>query len=70
MGIFKFSTNINCKNCLRTVTPYLDGEPKITRWDVDLTDPARILTVEAEGVTEREVTALLAKAGYKAQRLD
>lgn len=70
MPILKFHTNINCKNCLRAVTPFLNGEARIKRWEVDLNDPWKILTIESEDITIREVVNLLSKAGYKAEPLD
>jgi len=70
MSILKFQTNINCKNCLRAVTPFLNDEFRIKRWEVDLDDPWKILTIEGEGITNKEVISILSKAGYKAQPLD
>lgn len=70
MSLLKFHTNINCKNCLRAVTPFLDGEARIKRWDVDLDDPWKILTVECENITIKEIVSLLSKAGYTAEPLD
>jgi hypothetical protein len=37
-------------------------------WQVDLTDPTRILTVKAD-VSDQKVIDALKKAGYKARRL-
>ncbi len=70
MSILKFHTNINCKNCLRAVTPFLNDESRIKRWEVDLNDPWKTLTIEGDGITNKEVISILLKAGYKAQPLD
>jgi copper chaperone CopZ len=70
MSVHKFQTNINCKNCLRAVTPFLNGEARIKRWDVDLDDPGKILTIECENITITEIVTLLSKAGYTAEPLE
>lgn len=70
MSLLKFETNINCKNCLRAVTPFLNGEARIKRWEVDLEDPGKILSIESENITIKEIVSLLAKAGYTAEPLD
>jgi copper chaperone CopZ len=67
MQMMKFKTNINCAGCLRGVTPALDVDEAIERWDVDLQSPARTLTVETEALTADEVKALVAGAGYEAE---
>ncbi|HNS17034.1 MAG TPA: hypothetical protein PKH94_06080 [Bacteroidales bacterium] len=69
MSVLKFRTNINCKNCLRAVTPFLDDDSRIKRWEVNLDDPQKILTLEGEEITGNEVINILSKAGYKAQFL-
>ena len=44
----KFKTNIKCTGCVATVTPFLDEAVGERQWEVDLTDPSRILTVKTE----------------------
>lgn len=63
----KFKTNVKCNGCKAAITPFLDNEPTISDWRVDIFDPDRILTVEGETVNAEIVIALLQKAGYKAE---
>lgn len=63
----KFKTNINCSNCLAKVTPVLNANPKIDKWDVDLQSEDRILTVESEDITADEVFKTVIKAGFIAK---
>lgn len=63
----KFKTNINCSNCLAKVTPVLNANPKIDKWDVDLQSADRILTVESEDITADEVFKTVIKAGFIAK---
>lgn len=64
----KFKTNIKCDGCVSAVTPFLNQSVGQGNWQVDLTNPDRILTVnsDAEEATVREA---LEKAGYKADKL-
>ena len=66
MPTLKFKTNINCGNCIRAVTPTLNGERAIQTWEVDTTSPDKILTVATE-LSAAQVEALIEEAGFKAQ---
>lgn len=67
MSSLKFKTNVKCNGCKAAITPFLDNEPSINEWRIDLFDPDHILVVEGDSVTDETVIALLAKAGYKAE---
>ncbi len=62
----KFKTNIKCSACVAKVTPYLDEVAGENHWQVDLVDPARILTVDNSD--DVKIVEALQKAGYKAER--
>lgn len=66
MAIYKFKTDIKCGGCLDKVRPHLDGKEEISRWEIDLTDPARVLIVESDNVHAEEVVDIIKKAGFKA----
>lgn len=61
---FQFKTNINCGGCIKSVTPHLDNAEGIAKWEVDTTNPDKILTVQSEGISEDEVIEVVKKAGY------
>ncbi|RYY46209.1 MAG: hypothetical protein EOO06_15010 [Chitinophagaceae bacterium] len=63
---YQFKTNIMCSSCVAKVTPHLDGNSNIRNWQVDTQNPEKILSVEADNLTEEEVKGLVQKAGYKA----
>jgi len=67
METTKFKTNIKCSACVAKVTPYLNEVAGENNWQVDLIDPARILTVQE--ADEKKITEALQKAGYKGERL-
>lgn len=64
---YQFKTNINCGGCIASVKPHLDGAEGICEWSVDTTNPDKVLTVEAEGLSQEEVANVVKKAGYKAE---
>ena len=70
MKTMKFKTNINCGGCVRGVTPALNGNEAIKRWEVDLQSPDRTLTVETEALTAEDVRAAVSGAGYPAELID
>lgn len=67
MKELKFKTNINCTGCLSKVTPALDAKEGIAEWQVDLQDDDRTLTVETTDLTEEEIQAVVAEAGFSAE---
>jgi len=70
METIKFKTNINCGGCIKAITPHLDKAPGIKKWEVDTTNPDKVLTVTAEGTDARAVKQIIEKAGFNAQAID
>jgi copper chaperone len=66
----KFRTNVKCQGCRAAIAPYLDNEPSIESWKVDIFDPDRILTVEGPVLDPAIIIALLHKAGYQGEIVD
>jgi len=67
MNTLKFKTNVKCGGCITTVTPYLNQANGIVSWNVDTTDPLKIMTVETEGINAEEITSIMKTAGYQAE---
>lgn len=65
----KFKTNINCENCIRSVTPHLNSHFDIDHWEVNTDHEDKILTVAGE-VAATEVVTLVEKAGFSAAPLN
>jgi copper chaperone len=63
----KFKTNINCGNCVATVTPFLNQIDEVENWKVDTENPNKILTVEGNDCTADEIIAVIKKAGFNAE---
>ncbi|QEH40887.1 heavy-metal-associated domain-containing protein [Chitinophaga sp. XS-30] len=69
MKTLKFKTNINCSGCIRSVTPFLDGEKEIAHWEVDIVNPDKVLTVSTGTLSAGEVKEVVKKAGYTAEEV-
>lgn len=67
MSKLKFKTNIKCGGCMATVTPFVEKESNIEKWEVDLNDPDRTMMVEGDNVTADLVIKTLKEAGYTAE---
>jgi len=65
MKTLKFKTNINCNNCIRSVTPFLNEVDSIEEWKVDIDNFDKILTVESENGSEGDVVEAVNKAGFE-----
>ncbi|MGW8121880.1 heavy-metal-associated domain-containing protein [Roseivirga echinicomitans] len=63
-----YKTNINCGNCLSTVTPFLDALKDVSEWSVDLSSKDRLLTVKAENIDSDAVIKAVDQAGFKADK--
>ncbi|GAB3769674.1 hypothetical protein GCM10028818_06210 [Spirosoma horti] len=68
METIKFKTNIKCGNCIATVTPFLNEAVGEGNWQVDISDPKKVLTTE--NATAEKVRQAIEKAGYKAEPLN
>ena len=64
----KFKTNIKCGGCIQTVKPYLEGLKEIKNWQVDLSSPDRILSIEGDVSGDKVIQAIQA-AGYRAEKI-
>jgi copper chaperone CopZ len=65
MTTLKFKTNINCGNCIKSVTPFLNQEIDIEHWEVDTENPDKVLTIRGE-VTSLQVESIIKEAGFVA----
>ena len=65
MKALKFITNINCENCLKSVTPFLNELESIEEWRVDIDHINKILTVESDSGDREEVRDTVKKAGFE-----
>ncbi len=66
---YQFKTNIMCNSCLAKVTPHLDANHGIRHWEVDTKNPAKVLTVETDKLTDEEIREIVKQAGYNAENL-
>ena len=66
----KFKTNIKCQGCINNVTPVLNNISEITKWEVELTHPDRILTVEGEALNFQKIKDELKAIGYNVFSID
>ncbi|MEN9313438.1 MAG: hypothetical protein RIT42_1544 [Bacteroidota bacterium] len=69
MTTLQFNTNINCGNCIKSVTPFLNALESIEDWEVDTNNPEKVLTVNTEetaATVEAAVLDALQQAGFKA----
>jgi copper chaperone len=70
MKTLKFKTNINCSNCVRTVTPHLNALMDVESWSVDTENPEKILSVESDTGDAKEVVEAVEKAGFEIKIID
>ena len=66
MESLKFKTTIKCSGCVAKVTRHLNETVGEGNWEVDLTDPSRVLTI-TENVDATKVKEAVEKAGFRAE---
>lgn len=69
MKAFTFKTTLKCSGCEATVKPYLDAVEGIQSWNVDLSNPDKLLTTTGCNTPEAVIEALK-NAGFKAELRD
>ena len=65
MKVLTFTSNIACNACVSKVKPYLDELDGITKWEVDVDNLQKILTVEIEDLSAEQIQEAVVKAGYR-----
>jgi len=68
MKATKFNTNIKCEGCIAKVTPFLNEAVGKDNWEVDISNPSKVLTVVSEA-NDTKVVEAVEKAGYKAEKV-
>ncbi len=63
MEKMQFKTNINCNNCVRSVTGFINEVEGLQKWEVDIENPDKILTVEGD-FDEAAVVEAVEDAGF------
>ncbi|NDW18933.1 copper chaperone [Dysgonomonas sp. 216] len=66
---YKFKTTINCGGCVARVTPALNKIEGIDSWNVDTSNPDKILTVEANGATEQQIISSVQALGFDIEKI-
>jgi copper chaperone len=69
MDKFQFKTNIKCGGCVAQVTPYLDALEGVEKWEVNIQNPDKILTVLADGAKANQIKEAVIQAGFKVEKL-
>jgi copper chaperone len=64
----QFKTTIKCAGCIAQVTPFLNEALGEKTWEVDVTNPAKTLTILQPVDADKVITAV-EKAGFKAEKL-
>jgi copper chaperone len=66
MESIRFKTTIKCSGCVEKVTPFLNEAVGNDKWQVDTSNPAKVLTVQDEHDKAKVIEAV-EKAGFKAE---
>jgi len=70
METLKFKTTINCGGCLAKVTPFLNDEKSIEKWEVNTSTPEKTLTVDTEETDPEKIISAVEKAGFKIEQIN
>lgn len=69
MEKLQFKTNINCGNCIKAVTNFINDVEGIQSWKVDTNNPDKILTVEGN-LQATAVIEAIEDAGFDIEYLE
>ncbi len=69
MNTLKFKTNINCAGCLAKVSPFLNAEESIEKWEVNTSIPEKLLTVETDESNAESVICIVKNAGFQIEKI-
>lgn len=69
MKQLQFKTTIKCSGCLEKVSPFLNEQLSPEEWNVDILNPAKILTVNSDKMTAEEVEEKVKQAGFQIEQI-
>ena len=69
MKQYQFKTNINCGGCVAKITPVLNADKRVAIWNVDTTNPSKVLTVETVDLKGEEISQLLQNIDFTAEAI-
>jgi copper chaperone len=72
MNTLQFKTNINCGNCIKSVTPFLNAIETVDRWQVNTDVSDKILSVEteeSEAMVKQQVEKAVQDAGFRIESI-
>ena len=69
LQILIFRTNLRFKKDVRKAAAFLNAEPRILHWNVDLEDRDLVLRLEAVAMETDEVVDIFKRAGYYCEEL-
>ena len=72
MNTLQFKTNINCGNCIKSVTPFLNALETVDRWQVNTDVFDKILSVEteeSEAMVKQQVEKAVQDAGFRIESI-
>jgi copper chaperone len=70
MKTLQFKTSIKCTGCIEKVTPFLNEQLTPEEWNVDIFSPAKILTVNSDKMTAKEIEEKVKQAGFQVEQID
>jgi len=65
LKILTFTSNIACNGRVSKVKPFLDELEGVIKWEVDIENPQKILTVQSSEVSADQIQEAVIKAGYQ-----
>ena len=69
MKTIKFKSNIKCNGCIAAINDKMNELVGENKWQVDLNSEDRILTVENDDISAKDVSEELSKLGYLAEEI-
>ena len=69
MKILTFTSNIACNGCVSKVKPFLDELEGVIKWEVDIGNPQKLLTVQSNELSADQIQEAVIKAGYQLEDL-
>lgn len=69
METLKFKTNLKCGGCVSAVQPILDENTNVKKWEVDLENKDRVLTIESDALDVAALIKEIEDKGYKIEQI-
>jgi copper chaperone len=70
MKVFTFKTNMYSLDCIAKLTTFMEADEHVIKWNVNLEDPLKLLTVFGNHIEKEKIKEYVRVAGFEVEEVE